>query len=135
LNSRNHGYIYGIHNITKFVPNFILHKAFDLINHSNKCSKWILWIGPTHNACHFPFQSDCLLNFNFLHTYNQHFEKKSFVTQKLSNVWHGSQTLFKVCGFTCEKVTTNCIKVSNNVKKNWNIFVFFSTMKLHCTQL
>jgi len=34
LNSKNHAYIYGIHNIVKFISNFKLHKVVGLINDS-----------------------------------------------------------------------------------------------------
>ncbi len=65
LNSRNHGCIYGIQFIIKIVSKFRLHYVFGFINHPNKCLKW-LCVDPTHNACHFPFQGDYLLKFQFI---------------------------------------------------------------------
>ncbi len=110
LNSRNHGHIYSIHNIIKPNSNFKLHQVFCLINHSNKCLKWNLCIGPTHNVHHLPLQNEYLLEFQFI-TYLWSTPWKTPICEtKIIKLF----TWFNVSKITCGIIITNFIKVLNN---------------------
>ncbi len=108
LNSRNHGHIYGIHNIIKF--NFKLHQIFCLIYHSNKCLKWNLCIGPTHSVRHFSLKNDYLLEFQSITYLWSTPWKTPICKMKIIKLF----TWFNVFKITCGIVITNFIKVFNN---------------------